>query len=55
MTVGTVAYAASEQLMGEGIDGRADQYALGGHRVSAADRRHRRFSTPIRRWSSASI
>jgi serine/threonine-protein kinase len=28
MTVGTVSYAAPEQLMGERIDGRADQYAL---------------------------
>lgn len=28
MTVGTVSYAAPEQLMGSPIDGRADQYAL---------------------------
>ena len=28
MTVGTVAYAAPEQLKGDDIDGQADQYAL---------------------------
>lgn len=28
MTIGTVSYAAPEQLMGKSMDGRADQYAL---------------------------
>jgi serine/threonine-protein kinase len=28
MTIGSIAYAAPEQLMGEPMDGRADQYAL---------------------------
>src|ERR1700730_2943606 len=28
MTMGTIPYAAPEQLLGERLDGRADQYAL---------------------------
>ena len=41
MAVGTVAYAAPEQLMGESIDGRADQYAL------AATAFHLLTGTPV--------
>jgi ferredoxin-NADP reductase len=37
MTVGTVYYAAPEQLMGDDLDGRADQYALAAT-ASPADR-----------------
>lgn len=40
-TVGTVAYAAPEQLMGNDIDGRADQYAL------AATAYHLLTGTPL--------
>jgi len=41
MAVGTVAYAAPEQLMGEYMDGRADQYAL------AATAFHLLTGTPV--------
>ena len=41
MTVGTVAYSAPEQLMGEDIDGRADQYSL------AATAYHLLTGTPL--------
>ena len=53
MTVGTVSYAAPEQLMGRDLDGRADQYALAAtayHLLTGC----RRSSTPTPRWSSAS-
>src|SRR5581483_8997529 len=49
MTVGSIAYAAPEQLMGEPIDGRADQYAL------AATAFHLLTGTPPFQHSNAAV
>jgi serine/threonine protein kinase, bacterial len=49
VTVGTVDYAAPEQLMGEGLDGRADQYSL------AATAYHLLTGTPPFRDSNAAV
>jgi serine/threonine protein kinase, bacterial len=49
MTVGTVAYAAPEQLMGEPLDGRADQYAL------AATAFHLLTGTPLFQHSNPAV
>jgi serine/threonine protein kinase, bacterial len=49
MTVGTVFYAAPEQLMGEELDGRADQYAL------AATAFHLLAGTPPFHHSNATV
>jgi serine/threonine protein kinase, bacterial len=49
MTVGSIAYAAPEQLMGEPIDGRADQYAL------AANAFHMLAGTPPFQHSNAAV
>lgn len=49
MTVGTVAYAAPEQLMGERVDGRADQYAL------AASAYHLLTGTPLFQHSNPAV
>jgi serine/threonine-protein kinase len=49
MTVGTVAYAAPEQLMGKQLDGRADQYAL------AATAFHLLTGTPLFQHSNPAV
>jgi serine/threonine protein kinase, bacterial len=49
MAVGTVAYAAPEQLMGEHMDGRADQYAL------AATAFHLLTGTPVFQHSNPAV
>ena len=49
MAVGTVAYAAPEQLMGEQVDGRVDQYAL------AATAFHMLTGTPLFQHSNPAI
>jgi len=49
MAVGTVAYAAPEQLMGEQVDGRADQYAL------AATAFHLLTGTPLFSLRSSTV
>ncbi len=49
MAVGTVAYAAPEQLMGEQVDGRADQYAL------AATAFHLLTGTPLFQHSNPAV
>ena len=49
MTVGTVAYAAPEQLMGEQVDARADQYAL------AASAYHLLTGTPLFQHSNPAV
>ena len=52
MTVGSVAYAAPEQLTGKVLDGRADQYALAATAFHLLPARCR-SGIPIPRWSSA--
>ncbi len=49
MTVGTVLYAAPEQLLGDPLDGRADQYAL------AATAFHLLTGSPIFQHSNPSV
>jgi serine/threonine protein kinase, bacterial len=49
MAVGTVAYAAPEQLMGDQVDGRVDQYAL------AATAFHMLTGTPLFQHSNPAI
>jgi serine/threonine protein kinase, bacterial len=49
MAMGTVSYAAPEQLMGEALDGRADQYAL------AATVHHLLAGTPVFAHSNPAV
>ena len=54
MTVGTVSYAAPEQLMGATARRAGGSIRVGGHRLSPVDRRTRRFGIRTRLSSSAS-
>jgi len=51
--IGTASYTAPEQLMGDELDGRVDQYALAASAFSPPTG-HRRSLTSIRPWWSVS-